>query len=226
MCNEFLGDDDIKNFENMKERHPHRYNVEGLGDWGRIEGTVYNNWEMKDFDWRHKYLNEFDRNGNQAYQALFGMDFGFTTDPTAFIGLLASVEKKEIWVFAEEYKRGWKNTDIVKDLRYKEYHKTRIIADSEDPRTIDALRDLGLPRITGARKGRDSVRAGINKLQEYKIFVHPTCENTEIELKNHSWAVDKFGKSRSVPADDGYDHLLDALRYATENLGEEMYSFK
>jgi len=224
--NEFLGKDDIKIFEKMKEKYPRRYEVEGLGNWGRAEGLIYNNWEIKDFDWRYKFLNEYDKSGNQAYTALFGMDFGFTTDPTAFIALLASAERKEIWVFDEIYKYGWKNADIVKDLKHKEYHKVKIMADSAEPRTIDALTDLGLSRIKAAKKGIDSVRAGINKLQDYKIYVHPNCVNTEIELKNYVWAKDKFNKTLGRPSEDGYDHILDALRYACEELGAETYSFK
>lgn len=224
MCNEFLGKDDIAIFERMKENSPRRYVVEGLGGWGISEGLIYTNWEVRNFDWRDK-LQETNSRGDFVFVPRFGLDFGFSTDPTAFIALLVSAERKEIWVYDEMYKHRMSNAEIYKTLKYKEFHKARIVADSEDPRTINELWTLGLSRIVGAQKGPDSVRSGIQRLQDYKIYVHPCCENTEIELSNHCWAKDRTGKQLSVPAADGYHHLLDGLRYATEDVSTENFSF-
>src|SRR5699024_6156197 len=122
-------------------------------------------------------------------------------------------------------KHGATNQQIADALRHKEFHKTKIIADSEDPRTINELYLLGLSRITGAQKGPDSVRAGIQRLQDYKLYVHPSCHNMEIELSNHCWEKNRQGQLTGRPAPDGYHHLLDALRYATEDIGSENFSF-
>ena len=225
MCNEFLGEDDLKIYERMKETSPRRYRVEGLGDWGVTEGLIYENWEVKDFDWKHLYGNTYEDNGSLTYTPRFGMDFGFSVDPTTFLACLTSERRKEIYIFEEMYKNRMSNQDIVNEIRRREFHKVKIVADSEDPRTINELILLGLNRIVGAKKGPDSVRAGIQKLQDYKIYVHPTCENTIMELSNYCWKQDKFGKALPVPAPDGYDHLLDALRYACEDLGSDNFSF-
>jgi len=224
MCNEFLGKDDIAIFERMKENSPRRYVVEGLGGWGIAEGLIYTNWEVRNFDFRDK-LQEVNAKGDFVYVPKFGMDFGFSTDPTAFIALLVSAERKEIWIYDEMYKHRMSNAEIYKTLKYKEFHKARIVADSEDPRTINELWTLGLSRIVGAQKGPDSVRSGIQRLQDYKIYVHPCCENTEIELSNHCWATDRSGKQLPTPAADGYHHLLDGLRYATEDVNADNFSF-
>lgn len=225
MCNEFLGEDDLRIYERMKETSPRRYAVEGLGDWGITEGLIYENWEIKNFDWRWMLNNEFENDGSMTYTARFGMDFGFSVDPTTFLACLTSERKREIYIFEEMYKRRMSNQAISDEIHRREFHKVKIVADSEDPRTINELQLLGLNRIVGAKKGPDSIRAGIQKLQDYKIYVHPTCENTIRELSNYCWKKDKFDNALPVPAADGYDHLLDALRYACEDLGSENFGF-
>lgn len=222
-CNEWLDESDKQVFETMKQNNPRRYQVAGLGNWGIAEGLVYENWEVTEFDWRRKYAENV--NGYDVYTALFGIDFGFSIDPTAFIGCLASVQRKEIWIFCEFYEKRLSNRDIYDRIRKLGFHKQLIKADSEDPRTINELQLLGLNRIVPAKKGPDSIRAGIQKLQDYKLYVHPSCVHTETELSNYCWAADKTGGRLNRPSQDGFDHLLDALRYATEDLGSQRFSF-
>lgn len=224
LCNEFLGEDDAKIFRRLKETSPRRYEVEGLGGWGITEGLIYENWEVKDFDWRQKLLEETPL-GDPVFVPRFGLDLGYTVDPTAFIACLVSPLRREIWIFDEMYKHRWTVDNIVRDLRYKEYHKVKIVADSADPRTIDALWGAGLNRIVGSVKGSDSVRSGIYKLQDFKIYVHPSCINTQVELGNYCWAKDKKGQTLLKPASDGFDHLLDALRYSCEDIDAEKFTF-
>lgn len=223
-CNEFLGEDDIRIFEKMKEENPRRYSIEGLGEWGIAEGLVFENWQELDFD--AEYMKcQLDRNDSPKYRQLHGIDFGYTNDPTAFIALLADEKEKEIYIYDEVYKTRMKNKDIYETLKYKGFEKARICADSEDPKTIDELKDLGLSRIFGAKKGKGSVKAGIQKLQDYKIYVHPSCVNTIVELSNYVWATDKdTGKPSTDPIDE-YNHLMDALRYATEELNSTNFSW-
>ena len=223
-CNEFLGDDDRRIFEKMKEENPRRYSIEGLGEWGIAEGLVFENWQELDFD--AEYMKrQLDRNDSPKYRQLHGIDFGYTNDPTAFIALLADEKEKKIFIYDELYKTHMKNKDIYASLKYKGFERARICADSADPKTIDELKDLGLYRMFGAKKVKGSVKAGIQKLQDYKIYVHPSCVNTIVELSNYVWATDKdTGKPSTDPIDE-YNHLMDALRYATEELNSTNFSW-
>ena len=223
-CNEFLGDDDRRIFEKMKEENPRRYSIEGEGNWGIAEGLVFENWQELEFDVEYM-KRQLDREDNPRYRQLQGLDFGYTNDPTAFIALLADEKEKKLFIYDEVSKTHMKNRDIHSTLKYKGFERARICADSEDPRTIDELKDLGLYRMFGAKKGKGSVKAGIQKLQDYKIYVHPSCVNTIVELSNYVWATDKdTGKPSTDPIDE-YNHLMDALRYATEELNSTNFSW-
>lgn len=209
MCNEWLGEDDIKLFESIKKNNPRRYKIEGLGEWGIAEGLVYENFEELEFN-----IEEISkRPGVTAY---FGLDFGYTNDPTAFIALLVDKSSNAIYVFDEIYKKALTNKDIYNEIKYKGYEKEKIIADSAEPKSIEELKRLGLRRCRAARKGPDSILFGIQKLQDYKIYVHPRCENTLVELNNYVFDT-KDGKILNKPIDD-YNHLMDAMRYATESM--------
>lgn len=208
-CNEFLGDDDREIFEEMKEKNSRRYKIEGLGEWGIAEGLVYENFEELEFD-----INEINK--RPGVISLFGLDFGYTNDPTAFIALLVDKENSSIYIFDEIYRKAMTNKDIYSEISYKGYSKEKIVADSAEPKSIEELKRLGLRRVKAARKGADSILFGIQKLQDYKIYVHPRCENTLVELNNYVWD-NKDGQVLNKPIDD-YNHLMDALRYATENM--------
>lgn len=223
-CNEFLGDDDRRIFNKMKEENPRRYSIEGMGEWGIAEGLVFENWQELDFD--AEYMKrQLDRDDSPKYRQLHGIDFGYTNDPTAFIALLADEKEKKLFIYDEVYKTHMKNKDIHAAIKYKGFEKARICADSADPKTIDELKDLGLYRVFGAKKVKGSVKAGIQKLQDYKIYVHPSCVNTIVEFSNYVWATDKeTGKPSTDPIDE-YNHLMDALRYATEELNSTNFSW-
>jgi phage terminase large subunit len=223
LCNEWLSDDDIAIFEDMKVRFPRRYQVEGLGEWGHSEGVIYQNWRVEDFDWQDIYLQKV--NGVRRFVPRFGMDFGFSTDPTTFSALLVSERMRKIYIFDEMYEYHMTNQQIADRITEHGYHKVKIIADSAEPRTINELYRLGLTHIHGAKKGPDSVRFGIQKLQDFEMVVHPSCKNHEMELSNYAWALDKAGNPTQRPASDGFDHLMDAMRYAVEDIGASRFSF-
>ena len=208
-CNEFLGEDDKKLFEKMKINSPRRYNIEGLGNWGIAEGLIYNNFEELDFD-----IEEIKKRKN--IKSAFGLDFGYTNDPTAFICSLVDLDNMEIFIFDEHYQKAMSNKMIVDMIKYKGYAKERIIGDSSEPKSIDDIKKQGIYRIKGARKGKDSILNGIQYIQDFKIYVHPKCENTLIELSNYVWDT-KDGNAINKPIDD-YNHLMDALRYSLEDI--------
>ena len=208
-CNEFLGEDDKKLFEKMKINNPRRYNIEGLGNWGIAEGLIYSNFEELDFD-----IEEIKKRKN--IKSAFGLDFGYTNDPTAFICSLVDLDNMEIFIFDEHYQKAMSNKMIVDMIKYKGYAKERIIGDSSEPKSIDDIKKQGIYRIKGARKGKDSILNGIQYIQDFKIYVHPKCENTLIELSNYVWDT-KDGNAINKPIDD-YNHLMDALRYSLEDI--------
>lgn len=222
-CNEFLDQADRNVFTNMKKTNPRRYEIEGLGHWGIAEGAVYTNWHELDFD-VDKIKYDIDNYGHPVYQELYGLDWGFSNDPTAALRIYASEEKKEIYICDEIYNYRMTNEQIALALKAKGWEKKLIVADSSEPKSIDEVKGFGVPRIRGARKGADSVRAGIQKLQDYTIFVHPKCVNTILEFNNYVWDKDANGKAKNVPVDE-WNHAMDALRYATEKLGKRNFSF-
>ena len=218
MCNEFLDAADKKVFENMKKNNPRRYRVAGLGDWGIVEGLVYENWEEKEF-------NLEDIKKIKKIKSAFGLDFGYTNDPSALFCGMVDIEGKTIYVFDEMYEKALSNKKIYEHVKRLGYSKEKIVADSAEPKSIDELRELGLRNIKPARKGKDSVNNGIQFVQDYKIYIHPRCVNFLTEISNYAWDKDKFGKNINKPVDD-FNHLLDAMRYALEEfLKGDIFSF-
>lgn len=205
-CNEFLDAADLKVFETMKQQNPRRYQVAGLGDWGVVDGLVYENWEEKAFS-----VDEVK--SIPGVKSAFGLDFGYVNDPSALFCGLIDPGSKTLWVFDEMYQPGMSNERIAQEIQRMGFAKERIVADSAEPKSIDRLRTLGITHITKASKGRDSVNAGIDLLQDYHIIIHPRCVNFLTEISNYTWTLDKSGHRINVPVDD-FNHLMDAMRYA------------
>ena len=207
MCNEWLDAADIRVFEDMKKRNPRRYAVAGLGGWGIVDGLVYENWKEEAFD-----IDEI--RSKPGIISAFGLDFGYTNDPsTLFCGLLDQTNKR-LYVFDEMYEKGMSNKRIAETINGMGYGKERITADSAEPKSIDELKSLGL-RVKGAMKGKDSIKNGIQWIQDLEIVIHPRCVNFITEISNYTWDTDKFGTKLNVPIDD-FNHLMDAMRYALE----------
>lgn len=216
MCNEWLSPADRKFFEEMRERNPRRYRVAGLGEWGITEGLVYTNWRVEEFD-----IGAL--RAGRGLKAVFGLDFGYVNDPTALFCGMADVSGKVLWVFDELYGRGMSNEAIYAAIDRMGYRKERIRADSAEPKSIDRLRELGLTRICAAKKGRDSVRNGIDRIQDYRIIVHPRCESFITEIGSYRWETDG-GRRLNLPHDED-NHLMDAMRYGMEGVGGGTFSF-
>lgn len=218
LCNEWLDDADRKVFETMKKQNPRRYKVAGLGEWGIVDGLVYENWEEKLFS-----LEEVK--AITGVQSKFGLDFGYTNDPSALFCGMIDKSTKTIWVFDEMYKPGMSNEAIAAEIIRMGYGKEKITADSAEPKSIDRLYELGLKGIKKARKGKDSINNGIDYIQDFHIFIHPRCVNFLTEISNYQWDTDtKTGKKINKPIDD-FNHLMDAMRYALEDSRGNTYSF-
>ena len=219
MCNEFLGEDDLAIYEKMKQQNPRRYEIEGLGNWGISEGLIYTNWKVEEFDidtLLQEHYGEKDKRGLPNFVSCNGIDFGYN-DPTAFIGAYADKTRYKIYIYYEFCETTMENRKIAGKIITAGFGKSIIKADSEDPRTINELKLLGLYGIKGAKKGAGSVLGGIQKLQDYEIIVHPRCAHTIEALSNYAWAKDKFDKITNEPEHD-FSHIPDALRYGCEDL--------
>ncbi len=207
-CNEWLSEDDKAVFEEMKKNNPQRYRVAGLGEWGIVDGLVFEKWQEQSFDYRQIAKQE-------SVKSAFGLDFGYTNDPTALFCGLIDEKNKKIYVFDELYKKGLTNREIYGEISNMGYAKERITADSAEPKSIAELNGFGLTRCSAAKKGKDSIMNGIQFIQDYEIIIHPQCVNFITEISNYTWAKDKFGNKLNKPIDD-FNHLMDAMRYALE----------
>lgn len=208
LINEFLDAADIELFEWMRTHSPRRYKIEGLGDWGIAEGGVFENWREFAFD-----KTEIAK--RPGIKAAFGLDFGYTNDPSTLSCAFVDIENRELFLFDEMYEKALLNDEIAKKVTDMGYGKELIIADSAEPKSIVDLRRYGLRKVKAAEKGPDSIRSGIQFIQQFSIYVHPSCQNFSIELANYVWAKNKEGQATNKPIDE-YNHLIDSLRYSLE----------
>ena len=205
-CNEWLDEADLRVFEEMRKNNPRRFKVAGEGDWGIVDGLVYENWEEKAFS-----LDEI-----RAIPGI-GLDFGYTADPSALFCGLVDTSTRTIWVFDEMYEKALSNRKIAERIKAMGYAKERIRADCAEPKSIDEIHDEGIYNIRECRKGRDSINNGIQYIQDYHIIIHPRCVNFITEIGLYRWDEDKSGKKLNKPVDE-FNHLMDAMRYALEDI--------
>jgi len=195
--NAFLDPAYAQTIERLQETNPSAYRVYGLGEWGIVEGVVFDKWDTKAIDERARLIG-------------YGLDFGYALDPAALIKVY--VRGTELWLDEIIYQHGLTNQDLGVLMRSAGVGRTdEIIADSAEPKSIEELYRQGF-NVHPAVKGPDSVNAGIAKLQEYTIHCTPRSKNVAKELASYSWAKDKDGNIISKPV-DLYNHAIDAVRY-------------
>ena len=216
LCNEWLDKSDLAVFERMKVNNPRRYQVAGLGNWGIVEGLIYENWKEEAYTLITRKEAQEGRKGviRDNLKTVCGLDFGYTNDPTAFVIALLDRDNSRLYIYDEFYEKGLSNKAIAERIKELGYRKERITADSAEPKSIDELKTYGL-NVKGAVKGKDSIVHGIQWIQDLEIIIHPRCVNFLTEISNYTWDTDRFGKKLNVPIDD-FNHLMDALRYAVE----------
>ena len=224
-CNEFLGDDDRAIFERMRVEQPSRFAIEGRGEWGISEGLIFERWQIASFNPDCLRRSVSQKTFKPKYKALSGLDFGFSNDPTAFVYMLVDNDAREIYVCNEIYKTGMLIDEMFEKICELGIRNETIIADSASPLIIAELRKRGLHGIRPAKKGANSIKDGIARLQNYMIYIHPSCKNAESEFSNYSWAIDsRTGLATDHPVDE-FNHLIDAMRYATEGLEQPGFSW-
>ncbi|GIO18143.1 putative terminase, large subunit - phage associated [Oceanobacillus oncorhynchi subsp. incaldanensis] len=205
--NEWLDDVDRARYMDLYRTNPRRARIVCDGDWGVAEGLVFENFEVRDFD-----IQETIKRIQETTQ---GMDFGFTNDPTTIVGSAVDLKNKEIYIYDEHYEKAMLTDDIYSMIQSKGLLKASITADNSDPRTIEELRRKGVRRIHRAVKKADSIKHGIQWLQGFKIYIHPSCVHTEEEFNTYVFDQDKEGNWLNVPV-DANNHIIDALRYSME----------
>lgn len=199
--NLFLTKEDRKLLEN--ETDPYFYNVYTLGNWGVLGHVIFKNWRVENLS---KLIPTFDKIRN-------GMDFGYSSDPNALIKLHIDKTRKKLYVYKEHYQAGMSDDELVrvsKAFLNREY----VTCDSAEPKTIDYLVGHGINAVA-AVKGADSINRGIRWLQGYEIIIHIECQNFKNEIEQYHWREDKYGNAMAEPVDKD-NHLIDALRYASE----------
>lgn len=188
-----LEDSFIAQVEKMKERRPDKYEHQILGGWlAKSEGVIFNNWEFGEFP--------------EGVDSVFGLDFGFTTDPTALIETYIDTKRKRIYLKEHLYKTNLTTTPISDILKLTSRDKL-VVADSAEPRLIAELKSLG-NNIRPVKKGAGSVIEGIKLIQDYDLIVDEGSTNLANELNNYAWLENK------IKAIDKFNHLIDAMRYA------------
>ena len=205
LINEFLDSTDREVFERMKRDNPRKYAVAGLGNWGISEGLVYENWRIG--------KPEISKSDEYKWKSFFGLDYGYTNDPTAFIGFMANPTDKKLYVFTEFYEKKMLNCDIAERIKEMGFSKERIRADAAEPKSNEDLKRMGISRICPSVKGRDSILNGISAISEYEIIVDKSCVNTIKELSSYIYGDNTNERGQRMPK-DADNHLCDALRYA------------
>ena len=196
--NPFLSEKIREKIEALKSKDLDLWKVYARGITGRIEGLIFKKWYV---------LNE---GFNDKKLIGYGIDFGFSNDPTTLIEV--RMQDGELYVKELIYETGLTNQDISSRMDALNVSRgALIVADSAEPKSIEELRRLRWT-IDGVKKGKDSVMFGINLLKGYAINVHSSSKNLIKELEQYKWKVNKNGDSLNVPIDE-YNHAIDALRY-------------
>lgn len=191
----------------MKATNEVYYKIYALGEFGSLDKLIYNNWQKMDFD-----------PDKIKGQPLCGLDFGYTNDPTAFTYSILVPEEQRIYICKEWGGTGYLNDAIADQIKEMGFAKSIICADSAEQKSIDEIKRLGIPRIKPCVKGKGSVLQGIQKLQQYELVVHPSCENIIEELENYAWKKDRQTNEYINEPAEGYDHYMDSLRYSLQCL--------
>jgi phage terminase large subunit len=201
--NRFLDTDYRQELEALKDIDPYFYAVYCLGEWGELGNLVFSNYVIESFRY------EWDDYDEQTV----GVDFGYN-DPSAII--LLGWKDDELYVHDELYARGLTNTELIDAARNIVIDGDTIMtADSAEPDRISEFQQAGF-NMMPAKKGKDSVRHGIDFLKRVKIHIHSErCPSTAREIQEYKWKEDKDGNVLDEPI--GYnDHAIAAIRYGIE----------
>lgn len=209
--NPFLEENSIKEIEYLKLTDANYWRVFGLGERGLNISAIF------------PHFNQVDKTPDRAKFISFGLDWGFTNDPSALI----SVYKDGLDIYVEEhlYETGLTNKDLMRKLRDLGINREEIIADSAEPKSITEFERKGF-LIKGAKKGPDSIRLGIDVMKRHRINITKESKNLIKEMQSYKWKTNRDGNQINEPEANQKDHAIDALRYVCLNKLMENYSGK
>lgn len=190
----------LDEIEDDKINRPALYRYKWLGEPSTLEKKIYKNW------------NIIDEIPHEARLEGYGLDFGYTNDPTAIVAIYYYNGGYILDEIA--YQKGLSNKQIADIL--KNHELGLVIADSAEPKSIDEISSYGI-NIVGADKGRDSIVHGIAIVQAQRISVTKRSNNLVKEYRGYLWITDKNGKIINEP-EGGFNHLMDAVRYRLVSL--------
>lgn len=206
---DWLGEQFFVEAEHLRDTKPKAYEHEYLGVATGTGGAVFENVTVRAIT--DEELSRFDRIKN-------GLDFGYGADPLAYIKMHYDKTRKRLFLFGEIYAVKLGNTKAAREIRKLNPLNAYITADSEEPRAIAALNELGL-RVIGAKKGPGSVDYGMEFLSDEleEIIIDPKrCPNAAREFTSYELEQDKDGNFKgSYP--DKNNHTIDAVRYGMED---------
>ena len=192
-CLEFVPDEIVRYFDELKKSNPKKYEHIVLGGWlDKADGVIFNNWKVGKF--------------NEDIESIFGQDYGFSIDPTTLIEVAIDNDKKKLYV-REHYGKQGLSTNEIFTLNKHHAKDSLIIGDSAEPRLISELEDRG-QNIEGAIKGQGSITSGISLMQDFEIIVDENSTEIIKEFNNYIW----LSKKANVPI-DAYNHRIDPIRY-------------
>ena len=194
-----LSESFVKQINDMKVRRPEKYKHQIMGGWlQRAEGVIFTHWNIGKF--------------NTEIDSIFGLDFGFSVDPSALIEGAIDKTRKIIWFKEHLYKKGLTTSQIY-DACIRKVGRNLIVADNSEPRLITELKtkEQGL-NIVPTIKKKGSILSGIALMQDYQIIIDSNSINLIREFNNYSWKL-----TGSIPQDD-WNHGIDACRYLCQYL--------
>lgn len=194
--NPFLEQVIIDEIESLQHKNESLWRIYGLGLQSAIEGLIFKNVEL---------INEMPPTKKKFY----GIDFGYSNDPTAIVEVI--ITDDTIYIDEVTYETEMVSSEIIRDLKNKCDSKSEKISESADPRLIKEITNAGVP-VTPVEKYSGSIEAGINKMLEYKICITKRSVNVIREFKNYTYMQDKEGNWLNKPI-DAFNHAIDAIRY-------------
>lgn len=197
--NPFLEQTIIDEIESLQDKNKSLWQVYGLGLQAIIEGLVFDK------------FNIVDEIPEHVKKRFYGLDFGYTQDPTAIGEVGISQDKKEIWIDEHCYRTHMLTKDIIAELKRIDPRQRPIWSESADPRLIDEIHNAGF-NIHPVKKFKGSVEAGIDTMKGLTINVTKRSSNMIKEFKNYTYIQDKNGKWLNEPI-DSFNHLIDGVRY-------------
>ena len=197
-CNPFLSKEEHEKIENIEDYE--LWKVYARGKTGKLKGLIFPEFRIVD-----RVPEVLDCKGNW-----YGLDFGFSNDPSALENL--RLAHGELWIDELLFEAGYDNPMIAKIMKSNGITKRDVvIADCAEPKSIAEINSFGF-RVEPSSKGADSVNNGLQILQRYKINVTRRSTGLIQEMKRYKWKVDKNGVMLNVPI-DVWNHGIDAIRY-------------